>query len=241
MPYALVGSAGAVLTGASGAAVMPAYGAGASRAAGNLLVLEVASTGSATLPAAISGWLIAKQQAGTTCSASIYYKVAAGADAAPTVPIVAGAVHSAQLYEFSGGAQTTPLDQTAGVAGTTTPIVGTAAAADANAGSLLVASGAVLHSAARADASAHTLNNGAASTETSNAGTSITNHYDFTYGVTTGKAAADSDSFAFTTTQLTGAVVAVASFKPAPPTPLLAGQHHRRPPIIFHEHSRGRF
>src|SRR3954469_6967648 len=126
MAYALVGAVGAVSTGTAGAAVTPAYGAGSSRTANNHLILHVLTTGSATLPAAISGWSIAKQQAGTSCSASIYYKIAAGADAAPVVPIVTSAIHNARLLEFSGGVTATPLDQSAGVAGLTTPLVATA-------------------------------------------------------------------------------------------------------------------
>lgn len=213
MAFALVGAVGAVSTGTAGAAVTPAYGAGSSRTANNLLILHVLSTGSATLPAAPAGWSIAKQQAGTSCSASIFYKLAAGADAAPTVALVTSAIHNARLSEFSGGVTATPLDQTAGVAGITTPLVATAGAADVGVGDLVIGCGGAINSAARANTMTHTINNGVVDTETSNGATSTVSHYDFTYGTTTGKAAADSDSFAFVTTQLTGAVLALASFK----------------------------
>jgi hypothetical protein len=209
----LVGAQGAVSVGTAGTAVTPAWGAGASRTANNLLVLQVASTGSATLPAAISGWTIAKQQAGTTCSASIYVKVATGADAAPTVPLVASAIHNAMLSEFSGLATATPVEFSGGAAAITTPIVGTCGGTDANIGNLVVGAAAVLQSAARTNTLAHTINNGVTDTETSNAATSTVSHYDFTYGFTTSQSGADSDSFAFVTTQLTGAALAVASLK----------------------------
>ena len=102
MAIALLGTIGTVSVGGSGASVTPAWGSSENRTAGNLLVLTVATTGSATLPAAISGWSIALQKAGTSCSVSIYYKVAAGTDAAPTVPAVTSAIHNARLAEFSG-------------------------------------------------------------------------------------------------------------------------------------------
>src|SRR3954470_17999843 len=213
MAYALVGAVGAVSTGTAGAAVTPAYGAGSSRTANNHLILHVLTTGSATLPAAPAGWSIAKQQAGTSCSASIFYKVAAGADAAPTVALVAGAIHNARLSEFSGGVAVTPLDQTAGVAGTATPLVATAAAADVGVGDLVIGCGGAINSAARTNTMTHTINNAAGDVETTNGATSTVSHYDFTYGFTTTKATANSDSFAFLTTQLTGAVIALASFK----------------------------
>lgn len=213
MAYALVGTAGAVSTGTAGAAVTPAYGTGESRTANNLLILTVLTTGSATLPAAPAGWSVAKQQAGTSCSASIFYKIAAGADAAPTVALIASAIHNAQLKEFSGGPTSAPLDQTAGIAGTTTPLVATTGGVDALAGELVIGCGGAINSAARANTMTHTINNAAGDVETTNGATSTVSHYDFTHGFTTTKAAADSDSFAFVTTQLTGAVVAMASFK----------------------------
>src|SRR5947208_10797726 len=111
MAYALVGTAGVVSTGTAGAAVTPAYGTGENRTANNLLILTVLTTGSATLPATPAGWSVAKQQAGTSCSASIFYKIAAGADAAPTVALIASAIHNAQLQEFTGGPTSAPLDQ----------------------------------------------------------------------------------------------------------------------------------
>jgi hypothetical protein len=82
MAVGLVGTAGAISLGAANTAVTPSWGSGENRVAGNLLVEWVNVHGTATLPSAPNGWSIAKQQAGTLCSASIFYKQAVGGDAA---------------------------------------------------------------------------------------------------------------------------------------------------------------
>src|SRR5256885_150003 len=64
-----------------------------------------------------------------------------------------------------------------------------------------------------------------------NNATSTVSHYNLAYGITTAKPVADSDSMAFVITQLTGAAVAVASFKLLAST-LPVGQHHRRPQAV---------
>ena len=216
MAYALVGSVGAVSQGSSGAAVTPAWGTGESRTANNLLILWVDGQGSATLPSAPANWSIGIQKAGTSCSASVFYKVAAGGDAAPTVGAVTSTVLTAQLAEFSGNATSSPLDKTGTAAGTTSTQVATAGAADTAGGELVVYATGALYSLAATKTLSNSLNNGATAHNTTNNSTSTVNHYDLGYGITTGNSAADADTFSFTTQRITGAVVALASFKLAP-------------------------
>jgi hypothetical protein len=146
--YALVGTAGTVSQGASGATVSPAFGASQSRTAGNLLIAVVLGTNQATFPATPSGWSVAKQQAGTSCSASIFYKVAAGADSAPSFS-APSTIISAALNEFSGNRNVTPADQSGGIAGTTSPLTATCTAVDSqNGAELLVAASVAFYSVA---------------------------------------------------------------------------------------------
>ena len=215
MTIALVGAVGAVSTGAAGSAVTPAWGTGETRAAGNLLVLWVSVTGSATTPGTPAGWTLQYSNPGTSCSANIFTKVAAGADTAPTVPAVTSGTINAQLAEFSGAGARSKVGNAAGI---TSPLVATAASADSATGALFLSAAVLVNSSARTNAAWNqTFNNGAADVETANAATSTVSHYGFSYGYTTTNAAADSDSFAFTTTSVTGASVVICSFNPAPP------------------------
>jgi hypothetical protein len=212
MAPALVGTIGAVSTGVSGAAVTPAWGTSENRTANNLLVLQVAVTGSATVPTQPSGWSTATTRAGTTCSVGIFYKVAAGADAAPTVAAITSGIINARLAEYSGMATTSVLSSTGVNSGTSSPVAATNAAADAASPALMVSAVTLLNSSARTNAAwAETYTNGTA-TQTNNSGTSTASHYGFSYANTTAHASADADSFAFTTTQVTGVAVALASF-----------------------------
>lgn len=211
---ALVGTIGAVSTGASGAAVTPAWGTSENRTANNLLILQVAVTGSATLPTPPSGWSGANALAGTTCSASIYYKVATGADAAPTIAAITSGIINARLSEYSGMATTNPQSNSGSAAGTTTPQKATNAGADVTSPALMVSAVTMLNSSARTVATfTETYTNGT-SISVNNAATSTASHYGFSYANTTAHAAADADSFAFTTTQVTGVAVSLASFLP---------------------------
>ena len=93
MAYALVGTAAPVATGAA-AALNPAWGTNQNRTAGNLLVCWVAATVSAGTPVwsipTPSGWLRAAYAvcsgggAGNTPVVAIFYRIATGADAAPS-------------------------------------------------------------------------------------------------------------------------------------------------------------
>ena len=219
MAVALVGTIGAVSLGATGAAVTPAWGTSETRAANNLLICWVDVHGVATLPTTPAGWIIAVQTAGTSCSATIYYKMAqaAGGDTAPTIAAITSGFIQAQLAEFSGVAThtTTPPDRSGVAAGTGTPIVATTGGTDAVVGDLVVVAGCSFYSAAATKTLTHTVTGGATTiTSTNNNGTSLARHYNFGYGPCTSIAGAESDSFAQTTTSITGGAVVIASFKP---------------------------
>ena len=212
MAIALVGTIGAVSQGAAGAAVTPAFGTSENRTAGNLLICWVAGDAVATAPTTPSGWSVGKTVTGTSCAAAIFYKIAAGADAAPTIAAVTSQVWAARLAEYSGN-NAVPLDQVSSATGTTSPIVATNGSADVVSGELMVVAAADFYSTAATKTLTHTLNN-ATATSTSNASTSTVSHYDFAYGVTTTNASADSDSYAFTTNKITGSALVLCSFKP---------------------------
>lgn len=220
MGYALVGTIGAVSVGSSGAAVTPAWGASESRTAGNLLILQVAGDGSTTLPAAPAGWSIAKQIAGGSNTSSIFYKIAAGSDAAPTVAAISSDVLSCRLAEFSGNASSSPLDQTGSAIATSTPQTPTTGGVDAALGELVIVTGNARYTLAATKTLSNTLNNGATSNNVNNNSTSTISHYDMCWGITTGNSAADASTFAFTTSHITAVAVVIASFK-LPATPVV--------------------
>lgn len=216
MAYALVGSAGAVSQSATGASVTPAWGTSESRTANNLLICWIAVDGNSSAPATPSGWSLAVSTTGTSSAAAVFYKIAAGSDAAPTISAVTSGIISAQLAEFSGNASVSPLDKTGSNSGTTSSLTATTAGADAQSGELVIAANAAFYSASATKTFSLSMNNGATATAASNAATSTANHYDFGYGVTTGNSAADNQTFTFTTTKITGVAQVVASFKLKP-------------------------
>ena len=215
MAYALVGSAGAVNATAVTTANTPSYGQ--SPTAGNLLICFCAGGSANTAPTTPSGWSVGAQSAGvasTAGSATIFYQVATGGDTAPTIASATSVLWFCQLYEFSGGATTTPLDQSGANHSTTasSPLVATAGGADSALGELVLAIAICHYSSAATKTLTATLNNGATATSATNNATSIINHYGFSYGVTTGNSGADTFSNAATTLNLTGTNVAIASF-----------------------------
>lgn len=111
--------------------------------------------------------------------------------------------------------QTQPYERGATNAALTTPIVATNSAVDATSGSVVIGVGAAAYNNAATKTTSHTMNNGATDTEVSNDATSSIAHYNFSRGVTTGNASAQTDSFAFTATQVKGAVIVVNTFKVA--------------------------
>lgn len=231
MPPALVGSAGVVSIGSSGAAVTPAWGTGSNRSVGNLLLLVVFSNGGSAVPNNPTGWNSFAPGTGDAISHNIviFNKEAAGADAAPTVAAITSSVLTAQLYEFSGNANVSlPLDRDGGTNGTTSPVVATATGADTGPGELVCVAGVSTASMSATATLTHTVNNGVTITSTNNNSTSTTAHYNFGYGITTSNAAATSDSLAVSgSPNYIGVVVSTYKLPPAAPVsgqPVILGQ-----------------
>jgi hypothetical protein len=206
---------GTVATGS--ATVSPAFGA--STGSGHLLVAWVShsdSTGSSTTDGT---WT----KATGTDTDDIWYKANSGSgETAPTFTCLAGSMNAA-LGEFSGAATASPLDQTKnGTSGATSPIVVTATSADATSGSLIVVLTRDFLTMAGTVTTTDTLNNGASATNAgNNDATSSTTHYRFSYGITTGNSAADSNSHADNSKNIGNMFPRLVSFKPAPAaTPL---------------------
>ncbi|HET6869154.1 MAG TPA: hypothetical protein VFH80_24800 [Solirubrobacteraceae bacterium] len=205
-------SLGVVTTGSQGASVTPSFGQ--TPTANDLLVLWVQGDDGGTRPATPSGWSSAGTQdypgAGEV---GLFYRVAAGGDAAPTVAAAPNTTWSAELGEFSGIATSGPLDETGGAGYGNSPLLATAAATDAAPGELVVYAGGATASPAEAYTLSMSLNNGAAAHDTTNTGVSA-DHYLTGYGVTTGNSSADSASMTFDAYSGNGVDV-LASFKPA--------------------------
>lgn len=208
MAIKLVGTIGAVSTGASGAAVTPAWGTGENRTRKNLLVCFIAVSGSASAPT-VSGPNWNNSAAQNTSGAYIFYKSAAGADPAPTVGAVTGGTISAQLAEFSSVSNNGWILSNIG---TTSPITATAGGVDVAAGTLVVMASNQTYSAGASKTLTLSGNNGFAVTQTDNAATSTTAHYAFGYGVTTGFASAQTAVITYTTTSITDCDIAAATF-----------------------------
>jgi hypothetical protein len=214
MAYALVGALGAEAQAtAVNTAVSPAWGTSENRTADNLLICWVSGWSSATFPTTPSGWNIAIQKAGTSCSATVYWRIATGGDAAPSIAAAASTAWGAQLGEFSGNTAASPVDQTANAAGTTSPLSANAAASDVAVGELLVAAAAMWYSSAATKTTAHTLSTVGSTNSNSNDGIATTWHWNFAWATTTSNSGADQDSFAYTITKITGTAVVLASFK----------------------------
>ena len=245
MAFALVGSLGAVTQGASSAAVTPAYGQ--TPTANNLLICWVGVAGG-TSPGTPSGWTLALlgHTGSGSGSAALFYKIAAGGDAAPTVPAVSGGVIAAQLGEFSGGAVPAVEDRGASASAiTSTPTTMTAAGADAAAGELIAYAVSMFYSAGATKTNTMALNNGATAHDVNNNATSTTNHYLFGYGITTTNAAADVATLTWTTTKNAASGAAFSVFRlpsvaaAALPTQLLGIRSPKR--VAAHRRSRGQF
>jgi hypothetical protein len=215
MAWALVGTIGTAVQGAASADASPAFGASENRTAGNLLVLFSSVTKSATLPSTPAGWTIAKQVAGTSTSATIYYKVALGSDAAPTITGVTNGQIAAQLAEFSGVVASV-VNQSGSATGTSSPVTATNAGADTSTNSLILMASGDTRSANRAPNDTWTSNHVTAVTAAgNNNGVSNQVHYSFGYGNTNSTSGADTAILtASVTTSITGIAVVDAVFKP---------------------------
>lgn len=213
MAYALVGSLGTPVVGASGAAITPTFAQATTK--NNLLVLWVIGGGTVNAPAAPdASWTTVLKKSGVSGnSASLFYKVAAGGDANPTVALVASTVLQGGVGEFSGNGTFVPFDQVGSGSGSSTPTTATNAAVDVLAGELLVAIASYKTTANTAVTISHTLATVGSTTNLTNGATSTQSvHYAFAWGITTSKGSADSDSFAFTGGTPSGTAVVLASF-----------------------------
>lgn len=215
MAYALVGSAGAVSTGATGAAVTPAFGQ--TPTANNLLILFIASDGATTLPTTPTGWTNVRQKAGTAgCACEIAFKIAAGVasggDSAPTVTGIASSVLSCQLAEFSGGAIGNPTDQTGQNTGTTSPLTATNGGASRAIGELILVCSALDYSASATKTITLSSNHVTSFNALGNSSALTTAaHYAFGWGASNSVTGADTGVLTFTTTSITGTALISAS------------------------------
>jgi hypothetical protein len=219
MAIALVGSVGVASQGAAGAAVTPAWGTSENRTAGNLLICWCTVTGVATLPTTPSGWSIGKQVAGTSCSATIYFKLAAGADTAPTIALITSGLIAAQLSEWSGALAF--VDQSGSSTGTASPNTATAGGANQATAELILMAAADFRSVARTTSDTWTSNDGTVTLAGSNNGVSSVNHY--TEGYIASSTATTAQTSVVTlsvATSITGIANVNVSFNvPAPKTP----------------------
>jgi hypothetical protein len=218
MAYALVGTIGAATQGAASTSVTPAWGTSENRTAGNLLICFCSVTQISTFATPPSGWSQVQGGAGTLVSTTIFYKIAAGADAAPTIPLIGAGVISAQLAEFSGNSAT-PLDKTGSATATSSPITATFGSADTASGELIVMAGGDTRSLARSPNDTWTSNHATVTQAGSNNGVSSTDHYSFGYALaTTSNAGANTAVMTCSvTTSLTGLSIATATFLLPPP------------------------
>lgn len=230
MAFSLVGTRGVANLTVANTANTPSWGTSENRTLNNLLILWVAgSLTGTTFPSTPAGWSVASQKAGASvCTASIFWKIATGADAAPTVGAIAGIVWSTALAEFTNTAYTSALDKAAGAtSAAVSPVVATNGSVDNSSGDLILACASTVNSInALNTGSAHTFNNGASSNSQNNPASSRTNHYDFSYGFNTSNAAADSDSYVFLDD--TADALAIASFQPVYKT-LISTTHQSVP------------
>lgn len=211
MAFALVGSLGAVSTGAVAANVTPAFGQPPGTA--NVLVCWCSTSGGAARAAAPAGWknLVVM---GTSAGVSIFWRPAAGNDSAPTLTGVASATISAQLGEFT-------REPVAGISINESP-TGTGTGATIVVGShnehmpgqLIVYCGTSTYSvAATATNSTSAITNGGTANDTNNNSTSSTAHYVFGYSLnTTANVAAQSLTYTQTTTNVSAGSFAWSSF-----------------------------
>lgn len=222
MAYALVGTPSAATVGTAGNSITPTWGTGLNRTAGNLLICCCDAFLVATFPTTPSGWSVATQLTnanGLGSSISLYYKIAAGSDAAPTLGPVTSAILVGQLLEFSGNASSSPLDRFASTGLTSSPQTVNLGATDATAGELLMIVSADQRSAARTPTDTLTSNVGTVVQDGNNNAASSANHYSFGHVIsTTSNASADTATVTCSTsTSLQALTIGAASFKLPPP------------------------
>lgn len=213
MAYALVGSAGAVASGGNN--LQPAFGQATT--AGNLLICWFTSDTNAVNQHIPTGWSAATGIGGANSGGDfgVLYKANCGSgETAPTLTWDSVTTVVACLAEFSGGATTSPLDQTKTTAAAgSSPSAVTSAGADVAAGELIIAIQLDGLSKAGTVTTSHTYNNGASAHYVgNNDATSSISHYRFSWGTTTGNSVADSISFADSSMNLSALGGALGSF-----------------------------
>lgn len=221
MSFALVGTIGSATQGTSGGQITFGAGTGENADIGNLLVIWLTGTGAATLPATPTDWSIAAQVQGTSCSSSLFYKVATGTESSVTISGVTSVVWTGQWAEYSGGDPVVPLSESGTATGTTSTITATFGAPDDYGADLVVAAGADRRSAAVSTTDTWSGTNWPTSViGGSNNATSSQDHFSFAYGLgTRDQTVANTTVMSLSsTTSLTGAAVASATFALAPAT-----------------------
>lgn len=222
MAIALVGTVGAVSSATGPSTLTPAWGTGESRTAGNLLICVADVSGGISALTISAGWTLAVQAFSdqTHAGTLIFYKVATGSDAAPTLTPSGTNFVRAALSEWSGTnpIQTSVLDQVGAVSSlTSASVTATAGGPDVRGGDLVIYAGALYVSSSTATTS-HTVNNGTyvGPTGWDNDSTAAARHYRYGYEITTGNSAADNDTFAGTgVSGMFGTPLAIASFTAA--------------------------
>lgn len=218
MAYQLVGSLGPVVESTNGG-TPGALSFGQTPTANNLLICWQAMGGSTSTQAAPGGWS-SLTQAGTSCANQVFWKVAAGGDAAPSFAAVTSATQAFMLGEFSGNATGAPLNDRSGItAYTTSPNTATAGSADLVPGELYIAVDALWYTGATTATNTTTSNN-ATLNDTNNSGLSDQLHYNFGWGITTTNATQNSLTVTFNATSITGGCSRGVSFKVLIPNPL---------------------
>lgn len=214
LPIALVGALGApTLQGNGTSPLTPTWGTGATRTAGNLLICWASNQGTTAVPATPAGWSLAASvvgTGGTFASGAIFYAIATGSDAAPT--LTANRVY-AQLGEFTYNAST-PLDQSAGTNLSSSPQTVTNPAADASSGELVVFLGSAHFSSAGTSSISATQNNVASTSFGGSGYAALADAFCFGYGISNANATPDSATFTFSGNGgAVGSVGMLASFK----------------------------
>lgn len=215
MAYALVGSLGTPAVGSVDTAFTPAYGQ--SPTAGNLLICWYVGFGSTTAPTTPTGWGFLSSS-GTAVRVGLFYKIATGGDAAPTITAEGSTQFIAMLGEFQGNfaTQASILDKNGVASGTAATETATASGDDASIGELIILAGLARYSSANTVTIQNVLNNGTSS-ETNNGSTSTDNHFSFGWAIGTSRTVADTNSWSTSTaTNLTASMSLVGSFKLAP-------------------------
>lgn len=212
MSYALVGSAGTFVQGSSGT-LSPAFGQ--TTTANHLLICWLATQQATNPSTPPTGWSLG-ESGQTGAGAAIYYKIAAGGDAAPTFTVTTNTI--VELAEFSGNATSSPVDQVgfSGSANATNTV--TSAAADALTGELIIGVSTALYSTSTTRTVTSALGTvSATNTPGTNSGVSTALFFNFVWGITTSNAAADTNACTVSTTsKLTENGGILASFKLAP-------------------------